>query len=452
MDSRTARRWKQEVYSLIQSADLALRKVPLGMSPELVGRAAVPRSSTPLHVLPACQRLVEWLTESHYLASKEQDLRFVVSRESLDYHDPLGDANLLSDFAYLDCSDEEALKTFFSTHGDPGFGSVHEGGAYADRYAGHVPTLCVRNGKVDMASDNESDSFTVFSPVWVLRDYVARLRLGLELAAAIKATDAAKARAIIGPLDQVERSPFAGNPVTDWGAPMYEWEDECWRSVGTHGTTGDILICDAKDLCPDPDERRGWFLNSAISEELRAFGPCGWHRPREDAEYLVGARQLLAGLLTGEVKLWEARMAVSPVHDERLRSDVMSRFLPAVFLARRLFSDSDYEQLPVYEKPPLSQVFGRMRRSANAAESGREPLFRFHRIIQGSAAAAWYQLLDVLVRFSELRRCQFCGALFGADHGNQDYCPPARQGGESACRQAAKKQRQRNRGSGPNAP
>jgi hypothetical protein len=52
-------------------------------------------------------------------------------------------------------------------------------------------------------------------------------------------------------------------------------------------------------------------------------------------------------------------------------------------------------------------------------------------------------LLDIFVQFSELRRCQHCGALFGATHGNQRYCPSSQLGRRSLCQQAAKQARKR---------
>jgi hypothetical protein len=439
-----------ELYRLEQDADLFIRKVVLGSSPEVVAATYKPRPDATIELLPASRALREWLVENHR-AEESGEARFaVLSKRDTIWYNPLERPDLLPQLAYLNCSDDSAVVTFLRGHGTPDleFGEPRwdldpPRGYKVGRKGDQVDFIPYQNWY-----DRSGSEDLIFVPIWELAFEAGRLRLAAELARTVKARDAAGAAAIIGPISSGQVLPFALGPRADspFGRSLYEPCRPCWSPVSlppeVHDEEDSVDVCAAKGTCPRPDPRCGWVLSNLRA----AFGPCGYRRPVTPEEYLVAAHQAVADMLTFNPHLSTRTLAVSAVQDASLRPLVTTEFVPAVHEAVRdgifgPFPSSD--EIPNWTKSDLDWLFEHAARWPSRGMAIRQPIFTFHRVARGSVGAAWYQMLDLLVHFSELRRCEYCGALFGATHGGQHYCTAAKPGQRSACQQAAKKARQR---------
>jgi hypothetical protein len=432
-----------ELYGVERDEDLRLVKVPLGYSTELVGRAGRPRPEAAVEVLPASGRFSEWLVD-HRRAGAHDDMRFlVVSDRDVEYYNPLEgrDSGLLARLAYLDFSAEEAVLAFVRSYGLPSTAHVYPSLRYwSDGEWAEGVTVGALGDVVDFVPKDyrhKGRHFDrgVFIGWWALEREAAQVRTILELLKAARQGDADAAMHLIGPLGDLRDLPYRGTRV---GRHLYERYGPCSFPPGSNAKP-----CSLERECPKPDKRSGWYLSYPIP--FFAFGPCAQRLPVLPEEYLIVARHAIALSMSDSPHLTSG-VNVEPLIDANLRSAALGEFREGFFL-RLLPEDAEQpgsmKEVPSYYQPMLLELVEGSRPRSPAAHMERQPLFEFHRSVRGVLGAAWCQLLDLAVHFSELKRCKHCGALFGAAHGGQDYCPAAKPGQRSACQQAAKKARQR---------
>lgn len=434
-----------ELYTLEQAEDLSIRAVNLGSSPELVAATYRPKQDAHIEFLPAARALREWLT-SHPCAHEGEETRFaVLSRKDTVCYNPFERGDLLPQLAYLDFSDEHAIRACLTAHGTPYIGAIAPSWLFhqlADAAIGRV------GNEVDLVPGRSRDPHLFLIPIWELRRQAGMLRLAMELARTVKTRDAVTAQALIGPIASSRGliAHLGQSRAERSGRDIYRWEGPCWTrgplALGKGGqreANRTVRSCPLRERCPRPDPREGWGLSMV----RHLFGPCGRRRPVTSQEYLVAAHQTVADMLSFNVNLSAQVLVVNAVHDADLRSPVTAEFVPEMHEATKdIDSASGFaDRMPDWGRRP--QLFEHSAPRARAEVPTRAPLFRFHRQARGSLGAAWYQMLDLLVHFSELRRCKYCGALFGATHGGQKYCTAAKPGQRSACQQAAKKASQR---------
>ncbi len=470
-------RRRYELYGLTEDPDLRLRKVPLGYSDELVGSALRPDADACVEVLPAGKKLREWVINNH-LARESEDIRFIVTDGLDPFRDPfnpLASPELLSRLAYLGFSDNDKVAAWFRQYGESGLG-LHQ--AHWERRPRQYPSdLAIYGNEVDFKQQDRQERPTGkpwdewhFEEAWVLEREAAILRAALELARAVRDGNPEVARALIGPVARLEDLPYRGTRV---GPALYSWHGPCWYNLGDSGfrspeeaqeqdesiygpddeliTDEPALRCEAKENCPRPDDRSGWYLDHRISGcTVKGFGPCGSRRAVTDEEYRVAAHHLVADWLTYTPHIQRQRVKVSPLTDAGLAAPLKAEFKSDIFVALGRFPGAGYwtedrslDDIVPECQPGFMQLFQHARPRTGPPDVAREPLYTFNRVLVGSGRAAWYQLLDLLVHHSELRRCKHCGALFGVTHGNQQYCSPPAPGQPSPCQQAAKQARKR---------
>jgi len=444
--------WRlREVYDTVLDADHRLGTRSLGTSPEIRAVAYRPKPGVRPEILPASPSLRGWLVNRR-LAGGDEDTRFAIVRfDDTERFDPLERKELLSKLASLKFRDDGETIEYFRAYGFP----VWETGqpSFFAEKLGDDCKIGRSAGTVDFVSPrdyHESESWDSFlSPLWLLEREVTKLRTVLELTYVVVKEDWRKAQLILGPVQSLDRLPFPARNFSDeFGDYFFCQEEPCWalssrsdwQSV-TRPRSG-VGDCPMRQHCRAPDDRQGWVLASV----LKTFGPCGNRRPLTREEYLTAAHLTVTSLVAQSRYLGTAGPHTSPLLDTGLEPAVKRVF--DANMNRDFFSH-------VFGRPPQPGgylerywsgprcLFEEGRRRAVAEPASRRPLFEFHHVVDGSLGAAWHQMFDLLVHYSELKRCKQCHNLFAATHGNQDYCPSSLPGQRSLCQQAAKKARVR---------